>query len=135
MTVDGNQSGAPNYFPNSFNGPAPPDSAAWHVASASGDITRHESGHEDNFSQCRVFFNRVLSDAERERLTDNIVGSLVNAQDFLQERAIANFASVDAVYGRMVSEKLAALKQMTKKALPKSHAAPLNPPRVVRSSL
>jgi catalase len=135
MTVDGNQNGAPNYFPNSFNGPAPSDSAASHVESASGDVARHETGHEDNFSQCRVFFNKVLSHAERERLTDNIVGSLIDAQQFLQERAIANFASVDALYGRMVADKLTALKKKVSKLSGKTASAPLNPPRVVVRSL
>jgi catalase len=36
MTVDGNQAGAPNYFPNSFGGPEPTPSAEWHVDRASG---------------------------------------------------------------------------------------------------
>jgi hypothetical protein len=36
MTVDGNQGGAPNYFPNSFGGPEPTPSAEWHVDRASG---------------------------------------------------------------------------------------------------
>lgn len=53
----------------------------------------------------------MLSEAERERLTDNIAGSLVNAQDFIQQRAIANFAAADANYGRMMKQKIDKIKQ------------------------
>ena len=56
-------------------------------------------GDEDNFSQCGEFFRKVLSAAERERLTDNIAGNLAGAQEFIRRRAIANFAAADAQYG------------------------------------
>ncbi len=129
--MDGNQSGAPNYFPNSFNGPAPSDLFTWHADSASGDVARYETGNEDNFSQCRVFFNKVLSPAERERLTDNIASSLVTAQEFLQQRAIANFGSVDATYGRMVADKVKALKNKVQARKAQAPPASLKPQRNV----
>jgi Catalase-related immune-responsive len=53
--------------------------AEWHVDQASGDVTRHETGNEDNFSQCGDFFRNVLTTAEKERLTDNIAGNLIGA--------------------------------------------------------
>jgi catalase len=121
MTVDGNQGGAPNYFPNSFSGPQPDMSSSWHADKATGDVMRYETGDEDNFSQCATFFNKVLGPAERERLTDNIAGHLVNAQDFLQERAIANFAAVDAKYGQMIKNKVQAIKSRRMSARGKSN--------------
>jgi catalase len=129
MTVDGNQGGAPNYFPNSFGGPEPTPSAEWHVDRASGDVTRHETGNEDNFSQCGDLFRNVLTVAERERLTDNIAGNLVNAKEFLQKRAVANFAAADANYGKMIQLKLTKLKALKKGKASSSSARPLNPPR------
>jgi catalase len=36
MNVDGNQSGAPNYFPNSFKGPEMSPDAQWHAYKATG---------------------------------------------------------------------------------------------------
>ena len=116
MRVDGNQAGAPNYFPNSFGGPAPDSSAAWHKEPAcphskgSDAVARYETGDEDNFTQCGLFFRNVLTAEERERLTDNIAGHLSQAQDFLQVRAVANFAAADANYGRMIKQKLDRLK-------------------------
>lgn len=57
----------------------PLTAAEWHVDSATGDVTRHETGNEDNFSQCGDFFRNVLTTAEKERLTDNIAGNLSGA--------------------------------------------------------
>jgi catalase len=136
MNVNGNQGGAPNYFPNSFGGPDPTKEAAWHVASATGDVRRHETGDEDNFSQCRTFFNEILDDGGRDRLTSNIAGALVGAQEFIQQRQLSNFAAVDSKYAEMVSEKMAAIKATMPAKTETSTAAPLNPPRtVVKSSL
>eukprot|EP01034_Spumella_vulgaris_P001179 gene1179-1564_t len=112
MRVDGNQHSAPNYFPNSFNGPAPDLKSEWHheKQSGSGDVMRFETGGEDNFTQVGQFFRKVLNAAERERLTDNIAGNLSNAQEFIQTRAIANFSAADVNYGRMIREKIARIK-------------------------
>lgn len=56
MRVDGNMTDAPNYFPNSFSGPAAADPAhaGWHADKASGDVARYPTGDDDNFSQVRV---------------------------------------------------------------------------------
>jgi catalase len=50
----------------------------------SGDITRHPSEIEDNFSQAGIFFRNILSDPEKERLVDNMGSHLANAQKFIQ---------------------------------------------------
>lgn len=55
MRVDGNMTDAPNYFPNSFSGPAPADKSytAWNADKVSGEVARYPTGDEDNFSQAR----------------------------------------------------------------------------------
>lgn len=133
MRVNGNQPGTPNYFPNSFKGPAPAADYKWNPDKATGDVMRYETGDEDNFTQCGQFFRNVLTSDARERLTDNIAGNLVNAQDFIQDRVIANFAACDATYGKMVQNKVDTIKKkMGKgKAVPATKAAPLNPPRTI----
>eukprot|EP01038_Epipyxis_sp_PR26KG_P006738 gene6738-9233_t len=140
MAVDGNQGGAPNYFPNSFSGPAPSASAKWHEETATGDVARHETGGEDNFTQCGIFFRKVLKPDERERLTDNIAGNLVNAQDFIQVRAIANFAAADSTYGKMIRDKIERIKkqkasQSNKKQKLSNSSPLLSPPRSVPSQI
>ncbi|CAB1109325.1 unnamed protein product [Ectocarpus sp. CCAP 1310/34] len=56
MRVDGNMTDAPNYFPNSFSGPAAadPSHAGWHAERATGDVARYPTGDDDNFTQVSV---------------------------------------------------------------------------------
>ncbi|KYB28799.1 Catalase-like Protein [Tribolium castaneum] len=103
-----NQGGAPNYHPNSFNGPDGDSRAkALNVPFAvSGDANRYDSGDEDNYSQSRVFYQKTLDQGARDRLIANIVGNLKDAADFIQERAIRNFTQVDAGLGQKIAEGL-----------------------------
>ena len=87
-------------------GPQPSASTTWHAEESTGAVKRYETGDEDNYSQCGVFFRNVLSPAERERLTDNIADNLSNAAEFLQTKAVAMFSTADSSYGRMIQEKL-----------------------------
>merc|ERR1712038_694299 len=104
MTVTNNQEGAPNYFPNSFSGPRADRKYQEHRSSLSADVARWNSADEDNFTQVGIFYNQVLNDEERFRLVDNIASHLCNAQGFIQERAIKNFASADAEFGQKIRE-------------------------------
>jgi len=106
MTVSDNQAGCPNYFPNSFSGPADDTSKAESTFACVGDVARYNSADEDNFTQCGIFYRKVLNEAERTALVENIAGHMVNAQDFLQDRAIANFANADSEYGARIRQAL-----------------------------
>eukprot|EP01116_Phalansterium_solitarium_P004603 TRINITY_DN1563_c0_g1_i3.p2 TRINITY_DN1563_c0_g1~~TRINITY_DN1563_c0_g1_i3.p2 ORF type:complete len:160 (+),score=53.72 TRINITY_DN1563_c0_g1_i3:412-891(+) len=109
--VDGNQTNAPNYFPNSFSGPQPDTRVAWSGWSdKSGDVAAYETHDEDNFSQVATFYTKVLDDGARDRLTSNIAGHLANAQQFIQKRAIDNFSKVHPDYGKQIAAKIAAIK-------------------------
>ncbi|KAI8772709.1 catalase, partial [Biomphalaria glabrata] len=48
----------------------------------------------------------VLSTDERTRLVENIVGHLMEAQDFIQKRPVQNFSKVDAEFGQRVMDGL-----------------------------
>jgi len=132
--VDGNQGGAPNYFPNSFNGPMASTEGSWHSDTASGQIMRYETGDDDNFTQCGEFYRKVLDAPARERLTDNIAGHLFKAQAFIRQRAISNFAAADADYGRAVARKVEAHLANQKAAPNQKAAAALSPARSVPCS-
>uniref|UniRef100_A0A915JPW0 Catalase core domain-containing protein n=1 Tax=Romanomermis culicivorax TaxID=13658 RepID=A0A915JPW0_ROMCU len=96
-----NQDGAPNYFPNSFGGPKDDyKSFAEHKFLCSGDVQRYNSSDEDNFTQPKIFWNKVLNEDERKRLVENIAGHLSNAQPFIREKVVNNFAHVDPDFGR-----------------------------------
>lgn len=108
MTVNDNQGGAPNYYPNSFSGPEPLQRALQLEPpfKVSGDVYRFDSGDEDNFSQPKIFWERVLDEAARKRLVSNIAGHLGMAADFIQDRAVKNFTQVSDEFGRMLTKAL-----------------------------
>nr|UWM72185.1 catalase [Brachionus rotundiformis] len=119
--VSDNQNGAPNYYPNSFSGP---EHNSMHLESTcpiSGDIKRHDSGNEDNFSQAGVFREKVLNDQEKQRLIENISGHLVNAAEFIQERAVSNFGKCHPEYGRRLKQALDKLRNKQQNATKKSN--------------
>ena len=72
----------------------------------SGEVYRFDSGDEDNFSQPSIFWNKVLDDAARKRLVSNIAGHVINAKEFIQERAIKNFSEVSADFGQQLREAI-----------------------------
>jgi len=109
---DDNQGGMPNYFPNSFLNAKPQALYKEHRQRHEGieDVDRHDSSQEDNFSQVGIFWEKVLTEPERERLVQNIAGHLKDAQPFIQERAIGNFEKAHRDYGmrvRMALKKIA----------------------------
>lgn len=76
------------------------------IVLVSGDVLRIPTPHEDNFGQASVFYNKVLNEAERSRLVDNISGHLAGASPFIQERAVKNFAQVSSDLGSRLSKSL-----------------------------
>lgn len=103
-----NQGGAPNYHPNSFGGPERCERAKALTTSqsVSGDAKRYDTGDEDNFSQAGIFYRKTLNKNEQDRLIENIAGALQKASDFIQLRAVKNFANVDASLGQRLSDAL-----------------------------
>nr|CAB3227981.1 catalase-like [Phallusia mammillata] len=107
--VTDNGNGAPNYYPNSFNGPVDGKRSqgrsrqtALHVDKITGDVKKFNSADDDNFTQVGIFWNKVLNAAEKQRLAENIGNHMKSAQPFIQKRAIANFAASDPNFGAMI---------------------------------
>jgi len=111
QTVNTNQDGSPNYYPNSFNGPQQKPKYLDHKFSVSPDVARYNSADEDNFTQTGNFWRKVLKPEERKRLVQNMAGHMINAQEFLQDRAINNFAQCDPELGTLLKEEVTKLKQ------------------------
>jgi len=109
LSQDLHQGGAPNYFPNTFNGPHECPSAVQSTFSLSGDVDRYDTGDEDNFSQVDSFWKDVLSPEERNRLVNNIAGHLSNASEPIRTRALANFGQVNAEFGNALKAAVAKL--------------------------
>ncbi|NXW00099.1 CATA Catalase, partial [Fregetta grallaria] len=107
MCVSDNQgSGAPNYYPNSFTGPEDQPVLKESRVSVSGDVQRFNSANEDNVTQVREFYTKVLKEDERQRLCKNIADHLKDAQLFIQKRAVKNFTDVHPDYGARIQALL-----------------------------
>jgi len=115
--LDNNQGDAPNYFPNSFNGPQPVPESKLHVYQASGDVQKYNTADDDNFSQVGNFWRKVLTPEERDRLAKNIAGNLKDAKESIRKRAITNFSLADKEYGQKIQDEINKLLAATKSKL------------------
>lgn len=105
----------PVYAPNSKGGPAAvPNPAIDPSWAADGEIVRSayvDHPEDDDWGQAGTLVREVLDDAARQRLTDNIVGHLLNAvSDPVLERAFEYWTNVDADLGKAVRDGVAAKK-------------------------
>ena len=107
MRTDGNAGGGPNYWPNTFGGPAPDPSVALPPVDVAGMAARHEYKLTDvDFVQAGDLYRKVMIDTDREHLIGNIVAHLGGAQKRLQLRQTALFYKADIEYGERVAKGL-----------------------------
>jgi catalase len=98
--------GAPNYYPNTFNGPAPDPAAKWPEVALKGDAGRHPYPAADDYVQPRALYNKVMTDIDRDHLIGNIVDHLSHAKKEIQLHQTAIFYRVDPDYGGRVAKGL-----------------------------
>jgi catalase len=122
MRFDANGSGGPNYYPNSFGGPAPDAKGAEPTFEVSGQAERQEYTHpNDDFVQAGDLYRKVMTDQDRDNLIGNIVGHLGGAQRRIQLRQCAIFYKADPDYGTRVAEGLKLDLEMVKSLSLLSH--------------
>ena len=99
--------GYPNFYPNSFGGPAPDPAYAEPPIDVAGLAARHKPAYpQDDFVQAGTLFRKVMTDQDRANLIGNIVSHLGNAQKRIQFRQCALFYKADPDYGSRVAEGL-----------------------------
>ncbi len=107
MRVDNGGGSGPNYWPNSFNAPAPDPSAAEPAYAVHETAGRHTFQHpNDDFSQPGELYRKVMTEQDRANLVSNIVGHLGGALPRIQYRQTALFYKTDADYGTRVANGL-----------------------------
>jgi catalase len=107
MRSDGNAGASPNYWPNSFGGPAPDPSVAAPPIDVSDMAARHVYPLGDiDFVQAGDLYHKVMTDRDRGHLIGNIVSHLRNAQKRIQLRQTALFYKADTEYGERVAKGL-----------------------------
>ena len=111
MRFDGNGGRAKNYEPNSSDGPAQTGERydlGYQVGGEIGTspVARHVE--DDDFVQAGALY-RVMDEAGRQRLIENLSGSLsqVSRQDVI-DRSIESFRKADPEYGQRLAEAVAA---------------------------
>jgi catalase len=107
MRFDGNGGGGPNYWPNSFGGPAPDPAFVFPAVDLAGMAARHAYTLSDvDFVQVGALYRKAMNDMDREHLVANIVGHLKGAKKRIQLRQTALFYKADAEYGERVAKGL-----------------------------
>jgi catalase len=107
MRVDANGGSQPNYFPNSFGGPAPDPGVAAPPIDVFGLAARHPVAlHDVDFVQAGTLFREVMSEQDRENLIHNIAAGLSGAQHRIQKRQCAIFYKCDPDYGTRLARAL-----------------------------
>jgi catalase len=107
MRFDGNAGASPNYWPNSFGGPAPDPSAAAPPIDVAGMAARHVYPLGDvDFAQAGDLYRKVMTDRDRDHLIGNIDSHLGKAQRRIQLRQTALFYKADVEYGERVAKGL-----------------------------
>jgi catalase len=107
MRVDDGGGAGPNYWPNSFGGPAPDATALEPNAPLEGEAGRHAYTHpNDDHSQPGELYRKAMNDMDREHLVGNIVDHLKNALPRIQKRQCALFYKADSEWGTRVAAGL-----------------------------
>lgn len=103
----GEQEPAPNYYPNSFDGPTPDMKFTPPSLDIQGMAARHEYKLDDiDYFQAGELYRRAMSDYDRGNLINNIVGHIKAAQQRIQYRQCAVFYKADPDYGTRVAQGL-----------------------------
>src|SRR5208282_5515084 len=106
MRFDGNSGSAPNYEPNSFNGPVEDPAYRERPRTITGSVDRHNHWLDaDYYTQPGNLFRLMKPDAQK-RLIGNIVGTMKGIPQRIQELQIQHFYKADPKYGQGVAEGL-----------------------------
>ena len=106
MRHDGNDGGAVNYEPNSFNGPAEDQRYVEPPLKVDGDADRynHRDGNDDYRQPGDLF--RLMTPEQQQRLIGNLVRAMTPVPREIQLRQIGHFLKADPAYGAGVARGL-----------------------------
>ncbi|KAJ8733002.1 hypothetical protein PYW07_015601 [Mythimna separata] len=102
-----NQRDLPNYYPNSFHGPEP------YEDKNKVEIIKIYEDPPDNFDQAREYYECDMTPGEKKRLVENIVGSLITAAKFLQDRAVKMYGLIHPDLSQSIRDGLQMRKNKT----------------------
>lgn len=91
--------GGPEVYPNAKEWTAPPEKV-------NGTVDYYDLFDVDNYSQPKNFWEKVLDDGAKNRLAENLAGSIKMANETIQKRAIEVFSQVHSDLGNRLRNKL-----------------------------
>ena len=99
-TYGGLASGNPNayYEPNSFGGPVEQRRAQEPPMPVGGEIKRFDHREEDDYTQVRALYEKVMDQDARDRLHKNLAGSFKGVPDAIVERALGHLKRIHPDY-------------------------------------
>ncbi len=106
MRFDGNGGASPNYEPNSFGGPTQDAAYRERARTITGSVDRHNHRDENDYYTQPGNLYRLMPKDAQQRLINNIVGSLKNVPQRIQELQVQHFYKADAAYGTGVAKGL-----------------------------
>jgi len=106
MRFDGNEGGAVNYEPNSFDGPIEDNNYKEPPLKIYGDADRydHRKGNDDYTQPGNLY--RLMPADERDRLHKAIAGAMAGVPREIIERQLAHFAKADKAYADGIRKEL-----------------------------
>jgi len=106
MRVDGNAGSAPNYEPNSLNGPKEDESTKISPFEVQGTVDSVAYDSEDHYTQPGDLY-RLMSEDEKTRLVRNFVDHMKPVKkDEIKLRQIEHFYKADPEWGERIAEGL-----------------------------
>ncbi|CED83116.1 catalase [Phaffia rhodozyma] len=125
MRTDGNGSGKPHYFPNSYHSTEPSANstpgfggqayAEIPMQVGSNVVSRksyyRQQGHPSEYNQVRVLYRRVMNDQQRANLHSNTARLLKNADSIVQRNYLIQLYAVAPEYARSVYDAMPADKK------------------------
>jgi catalase len=107
MRFDDNGGPGPNYEPNSFGGAKEDPAFNEPPLKISGDAARYEQkrGVDDDYIQPGNLF-RLMTAKQQWELIENIIKSLKNVPNEIQEKMVVHFRKADKAYGNGIAQGL-----------------------------
>jgi len=108
VTFSENGGSGPNYWPNSLGGPAPKSDNIPTYDLKDVTVGRHAKPPPgDDYSQAGELYRKVLSDAERASLINNLASAINEvSREEVKIRAVRNFYLADTEYGTRLAHAL-----------------------------
>ena len=109
LRVDGNGNEEIDYEPNSFGGPVQHQSIEEPAMPVDGDGDRYATfpcDERDYFGQPRLFWEQVLDQGGRDRMVENMVGSLTDSPERIRKAMLKLFNAVHPDFGAAIAKGL-----------------------------